>query len=546
MPHVGICNATLSYIGLTNLSLHLTSLPLSSPTLSSKRAASLLPLLIVMRPLAAYAAPPLLLLLPVLSSAQLLLAPQTNTFNSSFALTFAQVSAANISFPTASNVAVAASFERSNWAPSGSVFDDPFYTDLPANASSAPPGSLLKLEAFTNTSGYTIAPTLALSRLVYQSRRLDGVLVPVSAYVLWPYHPRRKLAGKLGGKISLVSWGHGNSGAFAECAPSHIRNLWYQFSAPYELALAGYAVVATDYAGLGVPWYPRNESDGIHAVNITHQFAASPAAGNDLLYAAQAAQAAFPDVLTREFVVVGHSQGGGAAWAAAQQQLQAQIPGYLGVVAASPTTSALEIVEANPAQALGFLLSARSMVSAFPPGEMSLSDVLTPEGIATLTLLEEVQGCNSVFTTLLQGIFAADPTRQLINPQLFTNPYVQEFQNMSIAGGKDFAGPMLVLQGDTDPAIPEELTTKYVNVTCQNYGNRGLHYVRAKGVGHVPVMYATRQIWLDWLDDRFSGVTQPPFCSSEDIGGNAPRPLTEYQGDLNYFLEYSLSSYQVA
>ena len=70
--------------------------------------------------------------------------------------------------------------------------------------------------------------------------------------------------------------------------------------------------------------------------------------------------------------------------------------------------------------------------------------------------------------------------------------------------------------------------------------------MRAKGVGHVPVMYATRQIWLDWLDDRFSGVTQPPFCSSEDIGGNAPRPLTEYQGDLNYFLEYSLSSYQVA
>ncbi|KAJ6445059.1 secretory lipase [Purpureocillium lavendulum] len=494
-----------------------------------------------MRLLAALAA------IPIICSAQVLLTPQNITFNSTFTLSPSQVAAAGLSAAAASNFGLAVSFERSNWAPSGSVLSDPFYTDLPANASSAPPGSLLKLEPFTDTSGYTIAPTLALSRFVYQSRRLDGSSVPVSAYILWPYHARRSaLLSNLGGKVPFVSWGHGSSGNLAECAPSHIRNLWYQFSAPYELALAGYAVVATDYAGLGVPYYPGNGSAGIHGPSITHQFTAAPAAGNDILYAAQAAQTAFPDVLTPQFAVVGHSQGGGAAWAAAQQQLSAQIPGYLGAIAASPATNTLAVAASNPSQALGLILAARAILSALPQSNLSLSDVLTPAGVAALTLLEEAQGCSSAFTTLLSGILTADPTRQLIKPEFLNSTYAEQFQNMTVAGGKDFAGPMLVLQGDADPAIPEAVTTQYVNLTCQSYAYRGLQYVKAKGVGHVPAMYATRQIWLDWLDARFAGVGSLPACTSEEIGGDAPRPLGQYQGDLNYFLEYSLSPYGAA
>ncbi|UNI16934.1 hypothetical protein JDV02_003316 [Purpureocillium takamizusanense] len=484
--------------------------------------------------------------LAALSAAQAPLSPQTDTFNSNFALTAAQISAAGLSSVAAANVAIAARFERSNWAPSGSVFADPFYLNLPANAATAPAGSVLKVEAFTDTTGYTIAPTLALSRIIYQSRQLNGSLAPVSAYILWPYHPRRSLAARLNGSIPLVSWGHGSVGSVPECGPSHIRNLWNQFSAPYELALAGYAVVATDYAGLGVPWFPRNDSDGLYGVNITHQFGASAAAGNDVLYAAQAAHAAFPDLLTRDFVVVGHSQGGGAAWAAAERQLTAQVPGYLGAVAAAPLTNALEVIQANPGQALGFILSARGIVAAFPPGQVALSDILTTDGIAIMRLLEQVQGCSSVFGTLLDGIFSADPTRQLLNPQLLSSSLVQRYQNLTGAGGKDFSGPMLVVQGDADPAVPEPVTTHTVNLTCASYPQRSLHYVRAQSVGHIPVMYATRQIWLDWIEDRFAGVTPSSGCSYEYIGGNAPRPLAQYQGDLNYFLEYSLSPYQVA
>ncbi|POR38097.1 Secretory lipase [Tolypocladium paradoxum] len=470
-----------------------------------------------------------LLALAALASCQAPLAPQPNTFNSTFTLTPAQIAAANLSATAASNVNVAARFERSNWA-AGSVGDDPFYVSLPANASSAAPGTVLKVEAWTNTSRYTVAPTLPLSRIVYQSLTLNGTRVPVSAYVLWPYRPRRR------GTAPLVSWGHGTSGVYAECAPSHTRNLLYQFSAPYALALAGYAVVGTDFAGLG--------------------YLASPAAGNDLLYAAQAAQAAFPDRLSRDFVVMGHSQGGGAAWAAAQQQLTARVPGYLGAIAGAPVTNAVALGAAL-GNSFGLLQMAQALVSVF--GALSLSDMLTPAGVAAVNLLDEIQGCNSVFNTLLQGLLAADPTRALTRDEFVASPYAQLFENLTVAGGRDFAGPMLVLQGTADQNIPEPLTTEYVNKTCAAFPHREIRYVKASAVGHVPVLYATQQIWMDWLDERFAagsghGKHKDPnardghrgACTVHEIGGDAPQPLEHYQGDLKYVLEFSLDTYQVA
>ncbi|PNY23213.1 Secretory lipase [Tolypocladium capitatum] len=492
-----------------------------------------------------------LLALAALASSQALLKPQPSSFNSTFTLTAAQIAAANLSAAVANNVNVAAQFERSNWA-TGSVRDDPFYTSLPANASSAAAGAVLKVEAWTDTSRYTVPPTLALSRIVYQSLTLNGTRVPVSAYVLWPYLPRRHRGGAGGRKTApLVSWGHGTSGLFAECAPSHIRNLWYQFSAPYALALAGYAVVGTDYAGMGVPFFP----DG---GNITHQYIASPAAGNDLLYAAQAAQAAFPDRLSKEFVVMGHSQGGGAAWAAAQQQLTARVPGYLGTVAGSPVTNPIELTVAL-GNSLGLLLTAKSFLSVF--GELSLSDMLTPAGVAAVNLLDEIQGCNSVFNTLLGDLLAADPRLALTRDEFVSSPYARLFGNLTLAGDRDFAGPMLVLQGTADQNVPEPLTTEYVNKTCAAFPHHELRYVRASAVSHTPVMYATQQIWMDWLDERFgAGVggghgrrrdgegfgRHTGRCIVQEIGSDAPQPLGHYQGGLNYFLEYSLDDYQVA
>lgn len=72
--------------------------------------------------------------------------------------------------------------------------------------------------------------------------------------------------------------------------------------------------MAPDYAGLGVHKDATGEP-------ITHQYLACPSHVNDIFYGVKAAQQAFPE-LSQNFVVIGHSQGGGAAWAVAQRQAE--------------------------------------------------------------------------------------------------------------------------------------------------------------------------------------------------------------------------------
>lgn len=466
-----------------------------------------------------------------LAFAQRRLAPQTNTFNSNYELPDDIIEEADFDDDDVNNIQVTVRFEQTNWA-TGSVFSDPFYTSLPSKAKTAPAGTLLKVEETTPVGNYTVAPTLSLSRIVYQSKNLRGDLVPVSGYILWPYEPRNGAK-----KAPLVTWGHGTSGFLPECAPSHIRNLWYQFSGPFELALSGYAVVATDYAGLGV----SKNADGD---TIWHEVSASPAAGQDLLYAAQAAYAAFPDKLTRDFVAMGHSQGGGAAWGAAQQQLKLKVPGYKGAIALSPVTRPVEMV-----RGLTYtnVLLAESFLQLYP--DMDISEILTPEGEIVLDVLKETQACQSTLTEVVQAFVKQDPTLPWGNPDFENNPNLLEWERQINLGGKDFKGPMLVVEGFNDAIVPEPLTTRVVQETCKKVPKKSLEYVRAKGVGHVPLMYASRQVWLGWLDDCFFGKgckSEKGKCEFSTIGENTPRPLDTYTGDLSYFLSPALEAYQVA
>ena len=139
-----------------------------------------------------------------------------------------------------------------------------------------------------------------MSRTMFQSKTLLGYLVPVSAYILWAYTPRTLADGD-----PVVAWAYGTSRTAADCAPSHLKNVWQHFLAPYQSARQSYVVVAADYAGLGA------ERTGLGKA-ITHEYQSGPSQVNDVLYSVQAARSTFPQ-LSKNFVIRGHSQGGGAA-----------------------------------------------------------------------------------------------------------------------------------------------------------------------------------------------------------------------------------------
>lgn len=445
------------------------------------------------------------------------------TFNSSYELTASQIALGNLTSLEINNIEVGLNFERTNWA-NGSVEQDSFY-DVPANASSAPPGSLLKVQEDANTSSYTLPPNTALSRILFQSETLNGTAVPASAYVLWPWMARdfSTTKGNVSG-IPTVGWAHGTSGIFGACGPSHIRLLWYQFAAPFELALQGYAVVGVDYAGLGAD----RDQNG-QPINFT--YVAGPAHANDMFYAVQAAQTAFPE-LSKEFVMVGHSEGGGAAWACAERQAQRPVKGHLGTVAGSPVTDWIGLVDAAPEGlgALSFQI-AQGIKTVFP--EFELSDFLTQAGQNRFELLRELQGCQAV----IGNVWSTDSN--VDNWQHST--YAELYKNLVSSGGKEIGGPLLVIQGTADSTVPENLTSIAVNATCSVCPQSQLQYATFEGATHVPVMFASQQVWLDWIAARFAGEPVAAGCSAKEY--KPARSVASYQAESNYVLEYALQGW---
>lgn len=156
------------------------------------------------------------------------------------------------------------------------MLDDPFY-EAPHEVSESPLGTLLKIEKNVDTIKYLLPPTTAFSRFIYQSETLNGSKVSVSAYVLWPYSPRSQPDG-----YPVVAWAHRTNGFDADAGLSHHKNLWQHFLAPYQIALYGYVVVATDYAGLGVGKSSSGEP-------IVYKYMASPSQADDVIHSVRAA-----------------------------------------------------------------------------------------------------------------------------------------------------------------------------------------------------------------------------------------------------------------
>lgn len=210
--------------------------------------------------------------------------------------------------------------------------------------------------------------------------------MPVSAFILWPYAARPHHGG-----IPVVAWAHGTSGTAPECAPSNIQNLWYHFQGLDEIPLHGYAVIATDYAGLGV-------AEDASGRTIVHEYITGPAQANDLFYSVPAARQAFP-ALSKDFVTMGHSEGGGAAWAFAEKVAEEPMAGYLGTVALSPFTRFLDLPPEEPiipAILLFLITNLETNYAPFIPDE-----ILTPKGIQSLRDLTDLHGCTTVTYQLL-------------------------------------------------------------------------------------------------------------------------------------------------
>jgi pimeloyl-ACP methyl ester carboxylesterase len=207
--------------------------------------------------------------------------------------------------------------------------------------------------------------------LLYRSKGLDGKPTAVSGSVAVPKGKAPK------GGWPVITYAHGTTGVADACAPTRgfdgdTLNS-YAFPLLQRWLKAGFAVVRTDYDGLGTP--------GVH------HFLIGASEGRSVLDAVRAARA-FEPRLSKRYVIAGHSQGGHAALFAASAG-----PKYLpelklrGTVAFAPASHLKAQFQAttvlsSPGGGLGSFVALGLRAIDAADAKLGVPTLLTPDALA--------------------------------------------------------------------------------------------------------------------------------------------------------------------
>lgn len=251
----------------------------------------------------------------------------------------------------------------------------------------------------------------------------------------------------------VISWAHGTSGLGDACAPSLIGPTYAERDLPYlaNWLAQGYAIVASDYAGLGTPGLPTYLDGRTTAHNVVDMVKAGRNYSEDL---------------SRSWVAVGQSQGGGAAIYTARYATEFGGPDldYRGAVGTGTPAYIEKLISIGgpgvPPVALPSGLTAyvayigASLRYAHP--ELGLDDILTPLGKKYADLAETT--CVSDFEAQLDGVTIGDFfTAPLTGLPNFT-AVLDDYMAMPESG---FDKPFFMGNGLQDIDVPFPTTAAY-------------------------------------------------------------------------------------
>ena len=356
-----------------------------------------------------------------------------------------------------------------------------FYS-TPANLSATKPGDLLRKEPFT---GYTLPKGATAVRIIYHSLDATGGDVATSAAVLIP-------AGRPPPQgWPVIAWAHGTSGVARLCAPSAMKDVYYGDEGLMPMVAAGFAVVATDYHGLG--------TEGLH------QYVNKTAQASDVIYSIPAARAAVPS-LGAKWVADGHSQGGLAAFGVAEAEHDLKDPSYLGAVSVAGVARETDFFShlSNTA-GVGFYLAfmAAGIHARYPdfnPHDLLSDSVL--EHYADVT----TKGC----FYYAYATYAAAPAGSLLRANWEKNASVHRFFEGNAVGLAPIGGPLFVIAGEADQTVPIVGVRAAVKQLCD--AKQPVTFRSYPGLDHDPTMEKSTPVQLEWIRARFAGKPAGSNC----------------------------------
>jgi pimeloyl-ACP methyl ester carboxylesterase len=305
-------------------------------------------------------------------------------------------------------------------------------------STSQKPGTLISATPFA--AGVRTADAY---RVRYVSQAVNGSPIEVTGLAFLP-----KLAPPKGG-WPVLSFAHGTVGLADRCAPSAATKLGSVESALAGfLTATGFAVVQTDYEGLGTPGrhpYLNGESEGRGVLDIV-----------------RAAQQIKPSTLSKRTIVWGHSQGGHAALFAGEiAKTWAPELQLLGVIAGAPPsqlTNIADSIENSPYR--GYLFMVAAGLNAADPS-LPLEKALTQKGLDTLGVVDT--GCNSqVFKA-----FASGPLDDYVQRTALTESPWRDALLANEPGNRKIPAPVLIIHGDKDEQIPVQTSATLRTKMCK-------------------------------------------------------------------------------
>lgn len=325
-------------------------------------------------------------------------------------------------------------------------------------------------------------------RIMYRSESVTGEAIAVTGVLTLPDGEPPP------GGWPLVAHAHGTTGIADACAPSVNLDSGGAYAVEVMLlarnvADGGFALVSTDYEGLGV--------EG------AHPYLVGDSAGRSVLDSLLAARQLDEAISDGPVGIVGYSQGGhAAAWAG-------QIAGewtpeldVVGVLAGAPATEIPEFVAADPGDTRP-LLQAREVIVASGVAttgdEFDLDTALSDTGLDVLDQLE--QRCEP-------DLSAGDPlTRIDLTVQ---EPWAGALA-ANVPGSERGAAPVLIVHSRADAVVPIEHGETFAARLCA--AGQTVEMRELPDGEHAPAAVPAYDQGLAWIKDLMDGAEPVSTCA---------------------------------
>lgn len=360
---------------------------------------------------------------------------------------------------------------------------DAFYNPSKADLS-GDPGNLIRsepIQAFAGAKAW---------RVLYRSTGLRNEPIAVSGIVVAPD------TNPPAGGYPVVAWAHPTTGIARRCAPSLGSDVLNTIPGLRRMVARGFAVAATDYAGLGTPG--------------PHPYLVGLSAGRTVLDSVRAAR-----VLTKAseaFAVWGHSQGGHAAlWSSELAPSYAPELKLVGVAAAAPAIELAMLFKDDRSTSAGQVFTALALLSWSNVYKTGLDTIIDANDLHYVNWIGR-QCLTSRLDLFIDSLAVRFIKKKFLKSDPVNTEPWKDFIARNTPEPQSPNAPLLLAQGSDDLLITPTLTQDFAATLCRNGGIVKILEMKAD---HLSIAQLSANSVTDWIADRFAGKLPATTCISK-------------------------------